>query len=290
MLALGCGFAFAQDGASAKLKEVQQGNMWVPDAIKVDGRLDEWIGFMRAFNTATKIYYAIANDDKNLYVVMLSTDGLNNTKVMTGGITLSINTDGKKKTENAYNITYPVLARQAPEQRGGGPRGGARPASGADMLAAALQSAADTATISARNQTLASSKEVRIAGFKDIADSLISIYNDRGVKVSAHFDSDGNYTYEIAIPLTLIGVSPAKEFAYNIKINEPVQSRGDDSSFQRGGNTAGAGFGGGGGGARGGRRGGGGAGGPGGPGGGAPVFQEMISPTDFWGKYTLAKK
>ncbi|MOA46198.1 hypothetical protein D3C78_1686790 [compost metagenome] len=65
-----------------------------------------------------------------------------------------------------------------------------------------------------------------------------------------------------------------KEFAYNIKLNG-LQLPGLD----------GRGFGGGG-------RGnfGGGGGGNFGRGGGGMDFQAMLSPTDFWGKYILAKK
>jgi hypothetical protein len=79
-----------------------------------------------------------------------------------------------------------------------------------------------------------------------------------------------------------------KEFAYNIKLNG-LQLPGLDGP----GGGGGFGGGGGGGGGRGPGGGGGGGRGPGGggggrgPGGGNFDFQAMISPTDFWGKYTI---
>lgn len=78
----------------------------------------------------------------------------------------------------------------------------------------------------------------------------------------------------------------AKEFAYNVKLNG-LQLPGMD--FNRGGGGGGGGFGGGGGGQVTIRTGGPGGGG-GGPRGGGIDFQALISPTDFWGKYTLTKK
>ena len=121
------------------------------------------------------------------------------------------------------------------------------------------------------------------------------------------YDPIGNYDYEAAIPLKLLNLSPndTKEIAYNIKVNGieiPANfnpngggfggnNGGGNGGAAGGGNGGGAGGGngGGGGGGRGGRGGGGGGApaGPGGPGGRNP---EMYSPTDFWGKYTLAKK
>ncbi|RZK76776.1 MAG: hypothetical protein EOO85_10465, partial [Pedobacter sp.] len=95
---------------------------------------------------------------------------------------------------------------------------------------------------------------------------------------------DNVFFYEAAIPLDELGLTleNAKEFAYNVKLNG-LQIPGMD--FNRGGG-GGGGFGGGGGQitVRGN------AGGGGGPRGGGIDFQALISPTDFWGKYTLTKK
>ena len=304
---------FAQN-TDKKLKDVQATNMLAPGKVKVDGQLGEWNDNFQAYNKATKLFYTISNDDKFLYLTVKSTDATNNTKIVAGGITLSINTDNKKKEEGAYSVTFPVPAKQERGQRGqrgaGGPGGGFAGGGFTGAGGFGRNRVVDTAALlEQRKQTVASSKEIRVLGFKDIADTLISIYNDHSIKTAINYDAQGNYMYEVAIPLKLMNLSVdnAKEFAYNVKVNGRElpnfdrQGAGGGGNFGAGGagggggNLGGGGAGGGGGfggGGRGGAGGGGnfGGGGARGGGGGNDTFAELTSPSDFWGKYTLAKK
>ncbi|HTH82560.1 MAG TPA: hypothetical protein VL490_06475 [Mucilaginibacter sp.] len=279
--------------SAQKLKDVQDVSLRAPSPIKIDGALTEWNDTFQAYNRATKLYYTMANDDKNIYLAFKSTDALNNNKITAGGITITINTDGKKKEKDAYTLTYPIVERPKMQRPQGGPGGGAGgvrvmafggPGPGGPMS----PNGPDSAMIkAAHDRVIAASKEIKISGFKDIADSLISIYNEYGIKAAIGYNKLGNFTYELAIPLKYFGltVDAAKEIAYNVKVNGlQINMRMDD---------------------------GGGPGGPGGPvggpvrdvvvmggprGGGGPggngmsTFQELTSPSDFWGKYTLAKK
>lgn len=275
--------------AQSHLKDVQVTSVWAPADVKVDGRINEWEDHFQAYNKSTRLFYTVSNNDKYLFLAITSTDASNNNKIVAGGITLTVNTAGKKKDKNAYSLTFPIVARGARGQRGqrgGGARGG-RP-QGAEM---------DTAAVSAsRKQLITSSKEIKVIGFKDMTDSLISIYNEYGIKTAIGYDSLGNYSYELAIPLKLIELSidQVQEIAYNIKVNGLANMGG---GAPRGG--AGGGFGaeggGGGGFGGGGNRGGGGGRGNGGGSAGAgrgsgQDMADLTSPTDFWAKYTLAKK
>jgi hypothetical protein len=121
-------------------------------------------------------------------------------------------------------------------------------------------------------------KELSVIGIKDITDTLVSIYNTYGIKTGINIDTHGNFNYELAIPLKLLDLDPAKntELAYNIKVNGITMGGGN-------------------------REGGRGQGGGRANGGGQVVGMVMISeptgggmldmmtPTDFWGKYKLAK-
>ncbi|HEY0246496.1 MAG TPA: hypothetical protein VGC01_13090 [Mucilaginibacter sp.] len=273
---------FAQEG---KLKNVQTTSVWSPAKIKVDGNLSEWDDTFQAYNGTTKLFYTISNDDKYLYLVVKSIDLPNNDKIVAGGITLTINTDGKKKEKDAFSLTYPVIPRAGRGQRGAGGRGFGRQAAPPDSAA----------IVAAHKQTVASAKEIRVLGFKDITDTLISIYNEYSIKAAIGYDGVGNYDYELAVPLKELNISSAnaKDIAYNIKVNGievPAIFAGANGGGQisADGGAAGGTFGGrGGGGAAGGRGGRGGGAVGGAPGGRNP---EMYSPTDFWGKYTLAKK
>ncbi len=280
LLFLSCyGFIYAQD----KLPSVQKGNFRAPSGIHIDGSLEDWKDSLRAYNRSTKVYYLLANDDKYLYLAVRATDATTKANIAAGGITLTINTSGKKKEEDAFSLTYPVINHTA--GRGGGRRGGGGGAS----------SLTDSAS---KQQLISAAKEIKVIGFKDVDDTLISIYNEYSIKVAIGFDLSSNYCYELAVPLKLLGLNAddAKEIAYNIRLNGlqtamkmvTISGDGGGAGLTISGDGGGGGFrSSGGGGSRGG-----GKGGRGGAGGGNNTidFQDLTSPTDFWGNYTLAKK
>ena len=242
-----------------------------PAAIKVDGKLSEW-GTLPAYNKSTTLRYTLANDAKNLYLAINCTDQANINKLLGGGLTFTINTDGKKKEKDAAVIVYPMPGRGGMRGfRMGGNRGGQG------------TTAPDTvAIVAAHKQSVAAAKELSVTGIKDITDTLVSIYNTYGIKTGITFDAKGNMFYELAIPLTLLQLNADKatELAYNLKLNG-IQFGGNNREEVRiggaGGNRPGGGnFGGG-------------NGGGGNFGGGGGAMMEMMTPTDFWGKYKLAK-
>ena len=303
LLLLVSGQVFAQEG---KLKNIQtETGIWSP-AVKVDGNLKEWNDSFQAYNKQTKLFYTISNDDQFLYLVVKSIDIPNNNKIAAGGITLIINTEGKKKDKDGFSVTYPVVTRFAGPGGPGGGRGGFggdRPPGGFGGDRGGFGgNQLDSAALAARHkQTVENAKEIKVLGFKDVADTLISVYNEYGIKAGIGYDKVGNYDYELAIPLKLLNLSPGNNpsIAYNVKVNGiilpanfgPPGMRGGDGGGMGGDGAGRGGFGGGGdGGGRGGFGGGPGGppGGPGGPGGAG--IAEMLSPTDFWGKYILAKK
>lgn len=254
-------FAVAQ-----KVQNVQENALWASTPVKVDGKITDEV--FQAYNKSTLLSYTMSNDDKNLYLVIKSADHTNNNRIMMGGITLAINTDGKKKEKEAYSVTYPLLMRR----QGGGQRSAGF---GQQGRQGGQSGSADSAALARRKQQLAEVKEIKISGFKDIQDSLISIYNEYEILAVAKFDDKGTFVYELAIPLRSLELTDSsKEFAYNIKIN----------GFQFGGGFGGGNM------MRGDRPGGGGDFGGGGQGGGNGFDPSIFLPTDFWGKYTLAKK
>ena len=259
-----------------KVTDLQEVSISAPHSIKVDGKNFEWDGVNFSENKRTNISYLICNDDKNLYLIVKSKDIGNNTKIMAGGITFSVNPDGKKKEKESITLTYPVVNRA--NMRGGGRSmmrmgggGGSTSVKQRDSMMAAMQ-----------KTQLSQAKEIKINGFKNTTDTLVSIYNEHGIKAFANIEKDNTFFYEMAIPLESLGLTKdsSKEFAYNIKLNG-LQLPGLDGGFGGGGNRGGGG---------GNRGGGGGGGGFGPPRGGGIDFQSLMSPTDFWAKYTLVTK
>ena len=276
---------YSLSGYGQKLKSVQVESVWAPANIKVDGKLNEWDDTFHAYNPATSLNYTLSNDANNLYLTIKSEDQANNNKIAGGGLDITINTEDKKKEKDAFELTYPMPNKdlianlmQRRGGRGGGGGGGGRPFT------------IDSTTLAMiHKKTIEGATDIALAGFKNISDSVVSIYNLYGIKAGIAFNAKGDLTYELAIPLKLLGLSAdnPKEFYYNIRIDAVQFSNNNDRNQ---GNNRGGGFGGppgGGFGGGGGGRGGGFNGPPGG--GGYNPFEALLAPTDFWGKYTLAK-
>lgn len=305
---------------TVKAQSVQETGVWAPANVKVDGKLTEYGNALEANNKTNNVSYTMSNDSKNLYFAIKANDQSTATKIMAGGIDFIINTEGKKKDKDAFVITFPLINRANMRgamggrgQRGQGGFGGGQPGG-----------PPDTAAINnMRRAAVEAVKEMKLKGFKDIPDSVVSIYNEYSLKGAVAYDANGNFICELAVPFSQLGISldKTKEIAYSLKINGIQMNRdrnqdggnrdgngfgggnrgGGDANGGFGGNGGGNGGGGGGnrgggggggnfGGGGGGNRGGGGAGGRGGFGGGGMDMANMFSSTDFWAKYTLAKK
>src|ERR1700744_1793310 len=75
-----------------KLKSVQEKGVRPPSNVKIDGKLTEWDDTFQAYNPTVSLYYTIANDDKNLYLVIKSTDQMTSNKIGQAGLSFTINT------------------------------------------------------------------------------------------------------------------------------------------------------------------------------------------------------
>ncbi len=244
-------YLFAQ-----KTSDIQTGSLLVSN-IKVDGNANDWNSPLQAANKNTGLSYTIANDAQKLYVVMRAKNLNDVRKIMLGGITFSMNQDGKKKTISALSLTYPVVTRESLRSAFSG--SGQRGSSGLSTT----QQQRDSIQLSRAQAQLQKAKDIKVFGFNTVTDSLISIYNEYSIKVATNLTNEGLYIYELAIPLTLIPLNLDKEFGYNVKVNGlhmNLPTRVNSPSSGRGGNF-----------------------GDGGD------FQAYFTPTDFWGKYTLAK-
>src|ERR1700709_19758 len=87
---VGCNIA----ANAQKLPNVQQGEMRATTNIKIDGKTNEW-NFV-AYNKNTEVYYTIANDDADLYLIVKAVKPDIVDKLIFGGLTLTVNASGKK--------------------------------------------------------------------------------------------------------------------------------------------------------------------------------------------------
>jgi hypothetical protein len=264
-----------------KLPAIQEGSILAPASIKIDAQLDDWNNTFQAYNKTTDIFYTIANNESNLYLVIKAGNATINNKIIGGGVNLTINTEGKKKDKDAFVVTFPVVdmanLRNMVMQFAGG-------------MGRQRQEPDSAAIANMRKKAISIDKEIKLAGFKDIPDSVISIYNEYGIKAAIDFDNKGSLVIEMMIPLKYLHIANGKDasFAYNLKLNGINLNGiipGGNAMF---GGAGGGGF------ARGGGGGGFGAEPPrvnaNAAMAGMADIANLLNPTDFWAKYILARK
>jgi len=266
-----------------KLPGIQQASVRAPAEIKIDGKPTEWDNKFQAYNNATEIFYTLANDDEYLYLTVQATHPEIIKKIMLGGITLSVNKTGKKVEKDNPSVTYPVFGLSDININLKEPMESASPQE--------REIFAQTA-----NKMLGEkSKYVMTMGIKGL-DTLISVYNEDGVRVAQAFDTKINYTCELGISLKKLGLSidNNKTFAYHIVVNginpyilnNKTINKAYNDGFAAGRAAAGRNTL-----SQGEQSGGSSLGGLGqgiGPAGNNNPGQKV--PTDFWGQYTLAQK
>lgn len=252
-------------------------NLWVQQPVKVDGIPDEWHEPLNNYNTDTRLAFALANDQQNLYIIIESLDEGTTRKLMYAGLTLDINTAGKKKDGIKLNFLG-MNQPPAPHEQN-------------DTL---------SHQIAATNEfEHGGVHTIQVSGFKNIPDGSLSMPNKDGIAVAAAFNKQRDYICELAIPLNQLGLKgdETKAVAYNIKINSGAEHHPKEMPAGEGSTGGGRGMPGGKGGGMGGGMRGGGSGrhGGGGMGGGkgarsaAGLNDQRTAASDFWIKYELAR-
>lgn len=193
-----------------KLPNKQEASQLPPVNIIIDGKADEW-GSFKAFNAATDVFYSMANNQKQLFVIVQTPNYNITNKVTRGGITLTVNAGTQKDGAPASSITFPLIEPGALREIVQSMRNLIENTSAGD----------EEALTSAANKKLASGiKLIKASGLKNVSDSLMSIYNEQGVRAAAALSNKGILTCEFEIPLALLNLQ-GDQFSYNIKLNGP---------------------------------------------------------------------
>ncbi len=196
-------FQLFNKAIAQKLPNKQETSIWAPANIKIDGKSIEWSNQFQAYNNATGLFYTIANDSDNIYLVAYLTDLTSIfSKVMTGGITFII-----KNPSQEIIIRYPAFAHNDIPSLAHPPKG--QIVSGRE----------DDSVIVGDNIVFHDkATEVSVKGVKNI-DTLISIYNEYGIKAYAKFDAKQKYLYKLTVPLKYLGLKAGATFKYQILLN-----------------------------------------------------------------------
>jgi hypothetical protein len=141
--------------------------------VTVDGLNKEWKSPLPRYNQTTGINYEIANDERNIYMIVRVADTTSQRQVVQNGLEVWINKDGKKK--NTTGITYPM----APDKAKAGSKNRVLTGKTADGFSMNIN-------------------ELTLTGF--LLENGRQPIKDCPVKVAIRKDSSNCIVYELAIP------------------------------------------------------------------------------------------
>lgn len=210
--------------AAQKLPSIQQASVKAPANIKIDGKANEWGNKFEANNSATELLYTIANDDKKLYLIAQTTSPIVMSRIANGGIKLIIQKNGTKTDAGAPFIKFPFLQKgkritigfvNIIEDGRNGMKRAPEPKN-------AKEAERITDSLARKNNKilLREHKWIYTSGIAGV-DTLLAIYNEKGIQAANAVDSKKAYTFELAIDLKLLGLQAdkAEKFTYHIVVN-----------------------------------------------------------------------
>lgn len=219
-----------------KLPRVQILSLREPANHKIDGRATEWNNKLQAYNSNVEFFYTLSNDDKNLYLTAYVPEREVIKRIMNGGLTLCVGKRNKHHNTKYTSITFPVfdINNRFNGRFGGGMERDNN--TGANVITDAERASmimvggkvgisltahqADSIMID-NNQLFA--ERARGIGVEGVAgvDSVISIYNEHGIKAAGSFDIKAGFTCELSVPLIYLprDSEHADRLTYQLIIN-----------------------------------------------------------------------
>jgi hypothetical protein len=200
-----------------KQPKIQKGSVRAPADIKIDGAIKEWPYNLQAFNSSSRVYYTVSNDDTNLYLALRSTGLSAGLKILEGGLTFTVKTKG-----NNVSVTYPTGKDRRQTQ----------------IIVDISYRYDDVSNDTIGNRKIIDSvqlavnsridalfNDIKVTGINNIP-ATIPLNNTYGIQAKAQYNNRVQYIYELAVPLKYLGLSVdnPEKFKYNVILN-PVWSQ-----------------------------------------------------------------
>ena len=202
-LSLTCFCLFQLNISAAQTKSDEIVNQWAIKPLKIDGKLDDWGDTLKNYNEDTRFSFGISNDQETLYLAIKSKDRQNLNRILSRGITFSVNTEARKKP--GATIIFPV------PNTGGQPK--------------AMKALSKEEVKKNQQKMLSELTQINVSGFADIKDGAVSIHNNYGISAAANLDAQETLIIEIAIPFQLLNINTQSQIACLMEINGIKQPR-----------------------------------------------------------------
>ncbi len=175
---------------------------WQTEPIKVDGEIEQKIDPFNLYDKETKLAYFIANDASHIYLSFKVIDELTQIKILRAGLTVKIDTLGKKK--HSIIISYPLQGNA--NKKNTNPR----------------EKKPDFEEVKAIFRAMP--QRMKLSGFKS-GNGTSNTINANGVAVCIDWDKNKDLIYEISIPINsfwgneVTANKASKTIALNVIIN-----------------------------------------------------------------------
>jgi hypothetical protein len=171
---------------STAAKEGQPGN-WQRLPLTIDGNDSDWQKPLPGIDASEKLTYAMTNDADNLYVMIATKDQAEQHKILAGGMTVWVNNQGEKNSDQAIGLGFPLDPHANREKE--------------------LMAEARPEVYKNRSAKLDDADEYELYGFS--LDEPIQHYsydqdNKEGVQVRMNYNQAGELVYEAKIPLKAV--------------------------------------------------------------------------------------
>ena len=156
---------------------------WAKNSITIDGNASEWDLPLKDFDSYTKLFFEIKNDDKNLYLCFQNKDQMSQAKMLKAGmkIILSSKINGKHKA----SIDFPLPVKKD---------------SASSFTTDEINSDPRLTHQKMHITFLAGDSLMEVNGFAR-KDGMISSHDTSDIYAAINWDQENTLTYEIAIPL-----------------------------------------------------------------------------------------
>lgn len=164
-----------------------QGLNWQKQPLTIDGSDSDWVRPLPGIESTEKLTYAMTNDADNLYVLISTKDPAEQNKILSGGMTVWINNQGEKTSDEAIGLGFPLDPHNNREKQ--------------------LMAEARPQVYKDRSAKLDDADEYELYGFsrqEPIQHYNYGDTNKEGVEVRMNYNASGDLVYEAKVPLKAV--------------------------------------------------------------------------------------
>lgn len=207
--------SLAFNATAQKLPNVQTTSLRIPADIRMDGKTTEWNDKFQAYNTATSLYYTMANNAEFVYFIAHVKDPAVINRITNNGFTFEIYKNDRPQNKDLISITLPYAANKYFNLNF------SKPTQSDTLL--------EKAILKNNNSLLQKFHKFMIVKGIPGLDS-VAVYNDAGIGFAETFDSNEDYTVELQLPVKFIKLLPGdnSKFSYHLVINALPPASGPD--------------------------------------------------------------